>query len=166
LSSTSYQTSFGIITTSKFNLNLITIFTIIITYIYELVVKNLSYKIKTNNYIFSIKLFQGKNSISINAFLDTGNLLTYSNKPVVILDLKTYLKLTKTNLIEFFLNSKESTNLKTVSGENNLKIFKIDKMEIKEKRKQIIHENLFVAVNTTSAFKETNYKALLSPLFM
>ncbi len=166
LSSSTYYTSFGAVTTSKFNLELICLILIIFTYIFELIVKHLKLKISSNSLIYSITLTQAKNSIKINAYLDTGNFLNYNSQPVLILDLDEYLKLTKSNLINFLSTQTEIIQTGTVTGKNNLKIFRIDKLEFKNGKQKILLENQIVAVNTTNCFKNTNYQALLSPLFL
>ena len=161
-----YFTSFGAVTTSKFSLELICMLIILITYIFELVVKHLKFKIKSNNLIYNVTLTQNKHSLNIAAFMDTGNILNYQGNPVLILDLKTYLKLTKSNLINFLTKQTETIKTKTVSGQNNLKLTQIDKLEIKNKNKTIKLLNPYIAINQTNCFKNTNYQALLSPLFL
>ncbi|MBO5954898.1 MAG: sigma-E processing peptidase SpoIIGA [Clostridia bacterium] len=166
LSSSVYHTSFGMVMTSKFSLELICILFIIFTYIFELVVKHLKLKINTNNLLFNCILTQANNSIKINAYLDTGNFLNHNGQPVLILDLNAYLKLTNTNLINFLTQKTNTISTSTVSGNSNLKIFNIEKVELKNDKNTIKLTNQLVAVNTTNLFKNTNYQALLSPLFL
>lgn len=166
LNSTTYYTSFGFVTSSKFSLELICTLIIVITYIFEFVVKHIKLKLNTNNLIYNLTLTQSGFSININAYMDTGNFLNYKGKPVIIVDLDTYLKLTKTNLINFYTSKSETIKTGTVNGNNNLKVFTIEKIEIKNDKNKIILENQNVAVNTTNCFKNTNYQALLSPLFL
>lgn len=166
LCSTTYQTSFGLIMSSKFSLELICVVIIILTYIIEMVAKHHTYRAKTNNYIFPILLEQNSNKIKINAYLDTGNLLSFNGNPVIVLDLDCYLKLTKTNLINFYLSKSEKINTGTVTGTNNLKIFKLDKITIFKGKNKIELNNQYIAVNANNSFKNTNYQALLSPLMI
>ena len=166
LSSQTYYTSFGAIMTSKLSIELICVLIIVATYIFELVLRHLKLKIKTNNLLYNLTLTQGKNSIKVNAYLDTGNFLNHNGQPVLILDLDAYLKLTKTNIISFYTTKTEEIKTGTVSGHNNLKIFHIDKMEIKNGKSKTELKNQIIAINTTNCFKNTNYQALLSPLFL
>ena len=166
LSSSVYYTSFGAVMTSKLRLEIICLMIIAVTYIFELVAKHLRFKIKNNGLLYSLTLTHKNNSVKINAYLDTGNFLNYNGQPVIVLDLNVYLKLIKSNLINFYLNKAEEINTGTVSGKNNLKIFKIDKIKIKNEKNSIFLENQYIAVNTTNCFKNSNYQALLSPLFL
>jgi thymidylate synthase ThyX len=58
-----------------------------LTYIFELVLKNLKNKIKTNNYIYEVILQNNNNQISVNAYMDN----VYPNK----IDPKEFLYLTE-----------------------------------------------------------------------
>jgi len=162
LATNSYLYPFGLIITSKFNLSIVTLILIGLTYIFEQVCNNLKQKTKTNNYIYKIKLFLDENSLTINAFLDTGNQLNHNGLPVVVVDFNTYLKLTNNNLGLFFKNA-ETIKTSTIVGSNGLKVFKLDKLEIINKNKKVILNNQLIAV-TTKNFGENNYQALLSPL--
>ena len=166
LSSQTYHTSFGIVTTSKFSLEFICILIIVATYIFDLVLRHIKLKIKTNNLIYQLTLTQGEKTLKVNAYLDTGNFLNHQVKPVLILYLKSYLKLTNKNLIDFYSSKMESIQTSTVNGHNELRIFHVDKIEIKTDKTKIEIKNQLVAINTTNCFKNTNYQALLSPLFL
>jgi len=166
LNSSVYYTDFGLVMTSKFNIKWICIIILICTYVFELIARNIRYKIKSSNLIYPITITQDKNTITIDAYMDTGNLLNLNGQPIIILDINTYLKLTNTNLINFYLKKSEEIYTGTVTGKNNLKIFKIDKIKIKNGKNFIEYKNQLIAVNTTDCFKNTNYKALLSPLLL
>ena len=114
LSSASYLTSFGVVITSKFNLTFVCLIIILLTYAIDMIAKHLKYRSKTNNYIYKIELELNNNKIQINAYLDSGNLLQFNEKPVIILDLNSYLKLTKSNLINFYLNNSETLKTNTI----------------------------------------------------
>ena len=165
LTSSSYQTSFGMVMSSKVSLELITLISIIITYIYELVVKQIKFKIKSNNLIYTVILKENKSKLKLNAYLDTGNLLSYQGQPVLILDINAYLKLTKSNLINFYLSKMETVSLGTVTGNDQMKLAKIDEITIKINHEEKKFKNQYIAVSTNN-FKQTNYQALLSPLFL
>ncbi len=163
LSSSVYNTSFGVIISSKISIEWVTLLAIAITYIFELIVKHLSIKLKTKNFIYSLTLINNKHKVSINAYLDTGNLLSLDGNPVIIVDLNVYLKLSGQNVINFYLSKGKSINLNTIAGENNLKIYSIDKVIIKQGRMKKEISNQLIAVNSLNTFKDTNYQALLTP---
>ena len=100
--SNTYLTSFGAIMTSKYSLEAITLSIIIFTYMFKLVTNHLKFKIKSNGLHYNLTLTLNNKSIKINAFLDTGNHLNYNGEPVIIVDLNSYLKLAKINIIEFY----------------------------------------------------------------
>ena len=164
LSSSTYYTSFGMVSTSKFNLEVITLIIAIFTYIFELVTKHLKAKIKTNDLIYQLNLYYQNKKICINAFLDTGNLLQHKDNPVIIIDLKSYLKLTNKNMINFYLDNTSQISTGTVNGNNSLKLYQIDKAEIFKGKQKIKLNNQYIAVSTNN-FSDNNYQALLSPLF-
>ena len=166
ISANTYISNFGIITSSKFSLEIICFIIIAMTYLVEKIAINLKNKIKINNYIYQVTLMQGKTKLSINAFLDTGNLLNIQGRPVIILDIQTYLKLTNTNIVEFYLKKTNEIETKTVTGNDKLKLFEIDCLKIKTKNKVIEIKNQPIAVNTNLDFKNQNYNALLSPLLL
>jgi sigma-E processing peptidase SpoIIGA len=166
LNSNAYYTNFGIVTTSKFSLEQICIIALIFTYILELSVKHLKLKFNTNSLIYSLTLTNEAKSVKINAYLDTGNFLNHNGQPVLILDLNIFLKLTNQNLITFLTSKTQTINTNTVTGTNQLKIFKVDEIKIQNGKTKNILKNQLVAINTTNCFKNTNYQALLSPLFL
>ena len=165
LSSATYTTSFGVVLSSKFNLTTICLVIILLTYFIEMVAKHQKTRTITNNYIYPVELELNNNKIIINAYLDSGNLLQFNNQPVIILDLNTYLKLTNTDLINFYLTNNTQIQTNTVTSCQKLKLFKIDKMTIFSKTKVEIKDQ-YIAINTNNSFKNTNYQALLSPLML
>lgn len=165
LSSATYSTSFGVVISSKFNLTSICVLIILLTYFIDMVAKQAKNRLKTNNYIFKTQLELNNQKIKINAYLDSGNLLQFESKPVIIVDLNTFLKLSNTNLVNFYLTNNKHISTNTVVGSQNLKLFKIDKITIFAKKKIEI-ENQYIAINTNNSFKNTNYQALLSPLML
>ncbi len=163
LTGTNYYTSFGIICSSNISLELITIIAIIITYLYELIAKQIKFRLQTNNLIYPISLYFKNKKLNINGYLDTGNFLNYNGEPVIIVNIDTYLKLANKNLIDFYLSKDNEISTNTVNGNKNLKLFKIDKIEIKFKKEKKIYLNHYIAVSSNK-FNATNYQALLSPL--
>lgn len=159
-------TSFGIATTN-INLWLVILMSLIFSYLFEKIVKHIKLKMNLNNLVYKVKLTNEKQTLSINAFLDTGNMLTIDGKPVMILDLSSYLKLTNKTYIDYVLSPPNSPNLSlnTVAGTTNLKLVTLSKMQItlNGKTKEILSP--IVAINTTNKFNSTNYQALISPAF-
>ncbi len=166
LSGASYYTNFGVIISSKISLEAVSLLIILVTYAFELVTKQIKFKIKSNSLIYPIKLYLNNKKIAINAYLDTGNLLKYNGEPVVIVDIHSYLKLANETYINFLLKKGETISLNTVAGRNNLKLFKIDKMEIKINHKTLSFTHQYIAVNEHGNFKNTNYQALLTPALL
>lgn len=164
LSSTIYSTNYGIIFNTKINLYLISFIIVVLTYIFELVFKNMKTRLKINNYVYNISLTNKDKTMKINAYLDSGNLLNFEDKPIIVLDLDTYLKLTNKTLIDFYLEKTKTISTSTIAGNNTLKIFEIDKIEIYKNSKKLTYNKQLVAINTSKTFKNQNYKALLSPL--
>ena len=164
--SQTYYTSFGTVTTSKFGIDVICILIILGTYVYDLILKHIKLKINCSSLIYSVKLTHQNRHITIQAFLDTGNCLNFNGNPVVVLDLFTYLKLCNSDLISFLSNKTETISASTVNSSNNLKLFKIDKIEIVSNNKKLTHLNQYVAVNCNNCFKNNDYKALISPLLI
>ena len=70
----------------------------------------------------------------------------------------------KINLIDFYLLKSEKITTNTVNGCSNLKLFKLDKLELNIKNKSHIITNVFAAINLNANFKNNNYNALLSPM--
>lgn len=160
-------TSSGLIFASKINLWLVLIACLLLTYVFEFVARHIRLKIQLNNLIYCVTLKNKNKSLTINAYLDTGNMLNLNGQPVLILDLSSYLKLTEQTYINFLLNDNSNNlGLQTVAGASNLKIITIDKMKIKINGQTKEFVNQPVAINLQDKFSATNYQALLSPAFL
>ncbi len=166
LNSNAYFTSFGFVLTSKFSLEFICLILIIFTYVFELVVCHVKLKIQTNGLIYNLVLKQKNQMLKVNAYLDTGNFLNLNGQPVLILDLNAYLKLTNTNLINFYTSNLKEISTSTINGNKNIKTAIIDEIEIKVNKKTILLKNQIVAIENNNCFKNSNYQALISPLFL
>ena len=164
ISSHQIFTSLGIISYTNLNLNNICIFAVLISYIYEWIARCIKLRTKTNSYIYKTTLRHKDKQISINAYLDTGNLLNLDGRPIIIVDLDIYLKLTNTPLITYLATNTTKLTTNTITGTSNLKIFSIDEISIIVNKKTIKLTNQLIAVNNTNKFKNTNYQALLSPM--
>ena len=161
LTGSGYQTNFGVVVKSKISLELVVVCVIILTYAFQLVAKQIKRKFQTSCYIYEITIILGKNKLTTNAYLDSGNLLNYKGEPVVIVNLDSFCKLTHSNLINYCLNNMEQIKTSTVNGCNNLKLFTADKLIIKNGNKSKVIKNQHIAV--TNNFNASNYSALISP---
>lgn len=157
--------NFGLMGRSNISLETFTIFAIVLTYLFENVVNKIKFKIKNGNLVYPITLHFKQNKITINAFLDSGNLLCYNHQPVVVVDLESYLKLTNQDIVNFYLTKQLTENIKlsTVAGNNSLKIVEIDKIEIKLNNKIKVIDSKYIAINNLGGFKNSNYQALITP---
>lgn len=166
LSVQTYYTPFGFVSTGKIQIEFLCIAISLGTYIFDLVLRHIKLRIHTNNLIYNITIYHGKKSVKINAYLDTGNLINHNGQPVLILDLNTYLKLMNTTLIDFLSQKSETISTGTINGTNRLKLFQVDRIEIKQNKFKNNFNNPLIAISTKNCFKNTNYQALLSPLFL
>ena len=162
----SHTTNYGIVYSSKFSLEAICAIIIAGTYIYEKVVKMLKFKLKTNDLIYKITLYSNDKKLTLNAYLDTGNFLNIQGRPILIADIDTYQRLTNKNIIDFYLDKSDSISTATVTGESNLKLIKVDKLELYLGRETRTFDNQYIAINGAHIFKDTDYQALLTPLFL
>ena len=158
--SNSYFSSNGIIMQSKFNLELVTLFIVVLTYIFEISLKHVRNKIINNNFICNIHLKSGKKTLKIKAFIDTGNNLSFNGKSVMILDNSCFLKLID---LKYFSKKPLTINTATISGNKSLTLFLIDEIKIYSNKKPKIIKNQYIAVDNMNTFSNTNYQALLSP---
>lgn len=137
------------------------------SYLLSFVARQIKLKLNLSNLIYPIILKNAGKTISIYAFLDTGNILNYNGQPILVLDLESYLKLTNQSYINYLLKQKsnQKLNLQTVTGNNNVQIFNIDEMQIKINHKIKVINFATVAV-VNQKFSSGNYHALLSPAFL
>lgn len=166
ISSSTHLMASGAVISNNFKLETICFIFLICTYILEYVVKHIKLKINTNNLIYNITLTHKNRTIKTTAYLDTGNFLNQNGKPILVLNLNTYLNLTHTNLISFYATKSDTIQSSTINSNGQLKLFKIDKLIINNTNfnEEIIEP--LVAVSANNCFKNTNYDALLSPLFL
>lgn len=159
-------TEIGIISFSKVNLYYICLGIIILSYVFEMIARNITLRIKSNRFIYEITLKHNNKKLTINAYLDTGNLLNLDGKPIIVVDVDIYLKLMNMTLIDFYLKKSIVIPTGTIAGNDNIKIFTIDEVFLKMDKKTITLRDQYIAINTTNNFKNTNYKALLSPMLI
>lgn len=137
------------------------------SYLLGFVASQIKLKLNLSNLIYSIKLKQNGNCLTLHAFLDTGNMLNLNGQPVLVLDLDSFLRLTKQTYIDYLLkqSNQNSLDLQTVSGCNKLNLFQIDELQIKINHKTKTFNLAMVAVSNQK-FSSGNYQALLSPAFL
>ena len=166
LSTSKQYSTFGVFVKPKVNMWTIMFAVIALTYIFEQVAKHLKTKIKSGSFIYKTTLKNGNKKLTINGFLDTGNMLNHNGKPVFIVDFSTFTKLTNIKLLEFLSLKSETINTSTVTGNSNLKLFTIDEITIFINEKKLTLKQQYIAVNAIPIFSKTNYKILLSPLML
>lgn len=155
--------SFGIIAVNKISLLKISAIVAVVSLVFKKITTNLKLKITQSNLVYQTTLCLKRKKIKINAFLDTGNLLSVDGKPVVVVSYLSFLELTN-----FSPNSFKSAEIKsnTVSGQSKMKVYQLDYIEIKIKHKIHRFKNQYISVNTNTTFTNTNYQALLSPMLL
>lgn len=80
-------------------------------------------------------------SIKISAYIDSGNLLTYNEKPVIIISYPTFKKLCKIENKDFIKSNYNIENscyitTQSANGQNKMLVFDIDKVTLLEKDRQ------------------------------
>ena len=165
LTSSNYYTNFGAVSISRVPLELICSIAIVITYIYEILARHIRTKIKLNSFIYHITLYHKNKKLDLNAFLDTGNILQYHDSPVLVVDLKSYLDLMDIDFMKYFSSSGDTVRANTINGAKDIKVFKIDRIDIKTKHEKKTFSDQYIAVSTRG-FNNANYQALLSPLML
>lgn len=158
------KTNFGIAVLPKFNLYLITLILIGLTYLLEFVSKHIKNKILTNKYVYEISILSNKQSINLNAYLDSGNLMKINGKPVIVIDFNTYLKITNSNPVDFYIKNINKVSTNTITSKKQLPLIELEYVEIKLKNKVIKLNNQPAILTNNQAFISSNYKVLLSPL--
>lgn len=160
-------TSGGVVFANNVHLWQVLAVCLIGSYLLSFTARHIKLKLNLSNLIYSVKLKKDGNTLSLHAFLDTGNMLSIDGQPVLVLDLNSYLQLTKQTYIDYLLksNSNQSINLQTVSGSNQVKLYHIDEMQIKINHKTKTINSAMIAVSSQK-FSSGNYQALLSPAFL
>lgn len=156
------------------SLGLITLF--IWAYIYFLVniIKIFYKKQKLEKFFYDIKIWVNCKSIKLKAYLDSGNLLQdpQTNLPVLILNLKTFLKLFEHKIsVVDFLNHNLAIKLNgryiefySVGKKENIFVFEPQKVQLIEKNKSDVRDiNVLIGVSANN-LANANFEALLSPL--
>lgn len=161
ISSNSTITTNGIIMTSKFNLDIVTLLIIFLSYIFEISLKQTKNRLLNGNFIYSIELILKNKIIKLKAFIDTGNNLSYNGQPVIVLDSEYFFKLI--DLSNYLNLNPEKISSSTIFGNKNLQLYQLDELKIYTPKTIKTIKNQYVALDFTHTFKHTNYQALLSP---
>ena len=161
LASTTFYSSVGLITYTKYSPILIISCILMFTYIYEAVVNSAKLKLKSNSLIYKISIYNGDNKLNTTAFIDTGNMLNIGGKGVVIIDYITFLDLIKTS--QSNISPIISLNASTIAESRSIPIYILDKLEISTENGVKTINNVYIGVSQTSIFSNKNYKALISP---
>lgn len=100
------------------NINIIFLFIIspIVLYIYIKQIKKYKHKL---SHQYKVNLYIGRNILKLDGYLDTGNVLTYKGRPVII-----------TNINNTFKNKKYYIPYTSLNGTNILECIKIRKAEV------------------------------------
>lgn len=123
-------------------------FTYLIRKCFDIVIQ----KAKSSSNICKIELLFKNKKITTTGFLDTGNNLTFNNKPVSIINFKTFNSLTGislTNFLEkkFNITNQDSVAVSTITGSKKLLTFEIEELRIKSKNKNLIYKKPNVAIS-------------------
>ena len=103
-------------------------------------------------------LFKGEKVLQINGFIDTGNALTYQNKPIIVIGKKNIFSIISVN---DFIKNTTFLKYKTSAGIAKMPIYSIDKIVVKFENKIIVKNNIFVGVGEVG-----EKQLLLSPVFL
>ena len=133
--------------------------------------KNILYYIsklhKNDAYIYKITLIESDKIIETTAFLDTGNKLTYNNKPISLINYKTFEKLYPNILLMDILLKKQLPlknptyfEVKSIGKPQKILIFEIDKIVINKREiaspliglsfenyEKSVHSNMIISTN-------------------
>ena len=129
------------------------------------IIKLVSIIHKNDKYIYQITLIENDKSIEISAFLDTGNKLIFNNKPISIINYKTFEKLYPSILLMDILLKKQlplknSTyfEIKSLGNPQKILIFEIEKIVI-DKREI---NNPLVGLSLENFQKQTHSDMIIS----
>lgn len=132
------------------------------------------YKRRTiTNFLYSVTFYYLKNSIRTNAFLDTGNMLSIDNKPVVLINYLIFSKLfDRVKVTDILLGNINNLPLKNakymyISGvankKNKMLVFEIDQLLIEDQDETKIITNFMVGLSLNKFNNMVEYNALLNP---
>ena len=122
-------------------------------YLLSCIVIGIYDRVLSKKEIYTLKIEYKGNSVTLLAFLDSGNNLRepFSNSPVIVVD---------KSKINFEIESFRYVPVKSVNGNGLLTAFKPDKMILKSSKGEEVIENAYVALSDN--IENESYSALLS----
>lgn len=148
------------------------IFIFIISILIQRVIHRFYYSRTISQFSYYIKLRHGQRTLTIKAYLDSGNLAvdTLTSSPIVILDFDTFSKLLDISIVDYLSRSiKNKLNgryihINGVNSSTEIFVTKVDEIYIIKRGRPVKIEAL-VGLSLTSHFVG-NHHALLSPLIL
>lgn len=152
------------------------IYILLAVYIYFLVnaIKIFYKKQKVEQYITQVKIVCNSKVLKLTGYIDTGNFLTdkTSNKPIIIINKKTFFKIfNNINIVDVLslkldkLISGNYISCSTVNGEDKIFIFNPENVFIKNNN-TFIEKDVLLGFSFKFKLKEQNFDVLLSPMCM
>ena len=134
-----------------------------LTYLLLKVTVKLTVKPANINDYYDVSIKVNNKSETFKALLDTGNSLKdyFTGSPVIIIDKEIAIKLFG-NINDIPSDSFRLIPYSDVTGTGVLKSFKYDSLTIKSKKKNLIVNQCYAAINETG-FSNINYEAILNP---
>jgi hypothetical protein len=140
--------------------------TFIFTFISYKLIKWTKHKVIANSHIHNLLLIYNNNKVTITGFIDSGNALQDNNRPVSIINLDTFSKLTNISLEQYLTNDFKTLthphfiNANTIAGSKKILVFTINELRIDSKT----YQNILIGVSLN--FDNTKeYKAILNSSF-
>ncbi len=107
---------------------------IVLICLYKLLYKYITLAKRKNSFESEIIIAANGKKIKCKAYFDSGNKLYFHNKPTVIIDKSVALELYEPNEL---INIKDNTKVNTVSGEQKLKVFPLEYLEVENTKDKI-----------------------------
>ena len=139
---------------------------VLITYIaLKSIAKYLYQKKTNNNYIYQVILKNNNNSVTATAFLDTGNKLTFEQKPVSIINYKTFNKLFPyidiTDVLlkrQINLKNQNYIEIQSIGEKQKLLCFEVESLTLNNKE----IKNVTLALSLTNFSQKTQSDIIIS----
>lgn len=144
---------------------------VILGYIYliNLLVRFFKKRKDIINFLYDIDIYYKENKVKITGFMDSGNRLYYkeNNLPAIIINLKTALKLVKSEEVEFFLGLNKNFKYITFSTVNDknkkMPVIISDKIDIFINGQTHTYQNIALCISFKEFSDTEKYEALLHP---
>ena len=147
---------FGSFDSGKLPTILVVFVLMVVTYLLKQCQKTLYKKKNILNFVYDVVIKNDDKVVKARAYLDTGNVLVdpSANKPVALMGYKVFEKLCKNycaiNLITQNTNGLKNGHyikVKTATGEDNILVFLVDSIEIKNSKQKICIKNPMFALS-------------------